>query len=346
MRNETSILYKIAIPIIIGIGVILWMFINEYQPGTWDLITFDALTVSGIILALIFMLGRDFGLAWRFRGITDKQLSWRQAIKVTFLCEFASAITPSTVGGSALGMIFLKKEGIDLGKGTALMLTTIFLDELLFVLLCPLIIAIVPTDILFQNFELWGMEMKWIFWIAYSAIAIWTAILFIGIFIKPNGVKNLLISTFKLKWLKRWQNKIASIGENIVTTSTEIKKRSFKWWANAFAATLLSWTSRFMVVNALLLAFAPLTNQLLILCRQVLLWLILSVCPTPGGSGLSEELFTNYYSDLIFSGSMDIASIAIILALFWRIITYYVYLVIGIFLIPSFLKASNENKKQ
>ena len=346
MRNETSILYKIAIPIIIGIGVILWMFTNEYQPGTWDLITFDTLTISSIILAWIFMLGRDFGLSWRFREITDKQLSWRQAIKVTFLCEFASAITPSTVGGSALGMIFLKKEGIELGKGTALMLTTIFLDELLFVVLCPLIISIIPTDTLFHNFELWGLGMKWIFWIAYFAIAIWTAILFIGIFIKPNGVKNLLTNIFKIKWLKRWQNKIATIGENIVTTSKEIKKRPVKWWAKAFAATLVSWMSRFMVVNALLLAFAPLANQLLILCRQVLLWLILSVCPTPGGSGLSEELFTNYYSDLISLGSMDIASIAIILALFWRIITYYVYLIIGIFLLPSFLKASNENKKQ
>lgn len=123
------------------------------------------------------------------------------------------------------------------------MLTTIFLDEILFVLLCPLIIAIIPTDTLFHNFELWDLEMKWIFWIAYSAIAIWTAILFIGIFIKPNGVKNLLISTFKLKWLKRWQNKIATIGENIVTTSKEIKKRPFKWWAKAFVATLVSWLS-------------------------------------------------------------------------------------------------------
>lgn len=60
MHNETSILYKIAIPIVIGIGVILWMFYNEYQPGTWDLITFDTLTITAIILAWLFMLGRDF----------------------------------------------------------------------------------------------------------------------------------------------------------------------------------------------------------------------------------------------------------------------------------------------
>ena len=345
MNNLTKTLYKITIPIVIGIGVIVWMFITEYKPGTWELIQFNSLTILAICLAWIFMLGRDFGLAWRFREITDKRLSWRQAIKVTFLCEFASAITPSTVGGSALGMIFLRKEGIELGKGTALMLTTIFLDELLFVLLCPIIIAIVPYNSLFHNFEMWGIKMKWIFLIAYTAIAIWTAILFVGIFIKPGGVKKLLSSIFSLKWLNRWKSKIENIGDNIVTTSKEIKSRPFKWWGKAFSATIISWLSRFMVVNALLLAFTPLTDQLLILCRQVSLWLILTICPTPGGSGLSEELFTNYYSDLISSGSIDIASIAIILALFWRIITYYIYLIIGIFLLPSFLKASNENKK-
>lgn len=345
MKNRVAILYKIAIPIIIGIGVIIWMFITEYKPGTWELINFDVLTIFAICLAWIFMLGRDFGLSWRFREITDHQLSWKQAIKVTFLCEFASAITPSTVGGSALGMIFLKKEGIELGKGTALMLTTIFLDELLFVLLCPIIITIIPSNSLFHNFEMWGIEMKWIFWIAYTAITIWTAILYIGIFIKPAGVKNLLSSIFKLRWLKRWQNKITNIGENIVTTSEEISTRPFSWWTKAFSATLVSWLSRFMVVNALLLAFAPIANQGLILCRQVTLWLILTICPTPGGSGLSEELFTNYYSDLISTGYIDIMSIAIILALFWRIITYYVFLIIGIFLLPSFLNASNENKK-
>ena len=55
------------------------------------------------------------------------------------------------------------------------------------------------------------------------------------------------------------------------------------------------------------------------------------VSPTPGGSGISEWLFTNYYGDLINSMSM-----ALILALTWRIVSYYVYLAIGICLIPSY----------
>ena len=54
--------------------------------------------------------------------------------------------------------------------------------------------------------------------------------------------------------------------------------------------------------------------------------------PTPGGSGVSEWLFTEYYGDMLGN-----ASVALIIALFWRIITYYVYLIVGVFLAPSML---------
>ncbi|MBQ9073844.1 MAG: flippase-like domain-containing protein, partial [Muribaculaceae bacterium] len=116
MNGKSGILLKIALPVIIGLGVIIWLFYREYKPGTWSLIDFNALTITGIVFAWIFMAGRDFGLTWRFRSMTDKQLSWRQSLKVTMLCEFSSAITPSAVGGSAVGMLFLNNEGIEMGR--------------------------------------------------------------------------------------------------------------------------------------------------------------------------------------------------------------------------------------
>ena len=60
---------------------------------------------------------------------------------------------------------------------------------------------------------------------------------------------------------------------------------------------------------------------------------VLMVSPTPGGSGLSEWLFSEYYADLI-----PTAGLALILAIFWRIISYYVYLCIGAVLVPEWLK--------
>ena len=62
-----------------------------------------------------------------------------------------------------------------------------------------------------------------------------------------------------------------------------------------------------------------------------MVWVVLMVSPTPGGSGISEWLFANYYGNLIGAAAM-----AAILALIWRFFSYYIYLVIGIVLLPAY----------
>ncbi len=125
----------------------------------------------------------------------------------------------------------------------------------------------------------------------------------------------------------------------MVATSKDLRHRSAGWWIEAFAATTVSWISRYLVVNALFLGFVPSADQLVVFGRQFVVWAILMFSPTPGGSGVSEWLFTEYYGDMLQN-----AGIALIIALFWRIITYYVYLIIGVCIVPSWLK--KRNKKQ
>ena len=56
-------------------------------------------------------------------------------------------------------------------------------------------------------------------------------------------------------------------------------------------------TSRYVMVCFLFLAFVPGCDQWLVYARQGMIWLLLLVCPTPGGSGVSEWLFSEYYAD-------------------------------------------------
>ena len=57
--------------------------------------------------------------------------------------------------------------------------------------------------------------------------------------------------------------------------------------------------------------------------------------PTPGGSGLTEIAFREYYNDLM-PGSGTVLLIIFI----WRIITYYMYLLAGIIIIPKWIEKS------
>ncbi|WP_295727846.1 lysylphosphatidylglycerol synthase transmembrane domain-containing protein [uncultured Muribaculum sp.] len=334
-KNGGITIWKVLVPVIIGLTVVVWLFHREFNVQVWDSIHFDTRVVACILLAWLFMAGRDFGLTWRFRSLTDRDITWWQAIKVNFMCEFTSAVTPSAVGGSSLGMIFLHHEGIALGRATTLMMTTLFLDELFFVVSCPVIVAIIPYDELFgfshTKFE---MGLKWVFWIVYAVLFAWTLILFCGIILKPNGVRKALVWLFGFRILRRWQPDIVSLGDSMVATARSLRTRSWKWWGEVFGATALTWTSRYLVVNALFLGFVPAADQLVVFGRQFVVWVVLMVSPTPGGSGVSEWLFTEYYGDMLHN-----TSVALIIALFWRIITYYVYLIVGVFLAPSMLSS-------
>ena len=343
--SKKSIIWKVVLPVLIGVAVVAWLFHREFSMELWHSVHFDTRVVLCLALAWLFMAGRDFGLTWRFRTLSDRQLTWWQALKVNFMCEFTSCVTPSAVGGSSLGMIFMHHEGINLGRATTLMFTTLFLDELFFVVSCPIIMAIIPGSELF-GFQDSGFEkgLRLVFWLVYIGIFIWTAVLFLGIIVRPTGIRNALIYIFKFRLLRRWRPAVEALRDNMVEASRDLRTRSIKWWLETFIATALTWSSRYLVVNALFLGFVPTADQLVVFGRQFVVWVVLMVSPTPGGSGVSEWLFTKYYGDMLHNGGM-----ALIIALFWRIITYYVYLLIGIFLAPSMLsprKKSGEIVKQ
>lgn len=335
-------LWKVLLPVLIGLGVVVIMFVHDAKrenlAEVWDSMHFTWRSWTCVVLAFLFIFGRDFGLTWRFRALTDRQLPWKSAYEVDMLCEFTSCITPSAVGGSSLGMVFLNSKGIEFGRATTLMITTLFLDELFFVIFCPLAVFLTPAHEIFESGgATFSHGVKLVFWCVYAGIFCWTGLLFAGIIWRPVWIRDLLQKIFKLKWLRKWQDKAVSLGDNMVATSKELRKKPFRFWLEVFGGTALSWMSRYLVVNALFFGFVPQDDpwQWVIFTRQFVIWVVLMVSPTPGGSGLSEWLFSEYYGDLVPTAGM-----ALILAVMWRIVSYYLYLGIGAVIVPGWLKST------
>lgn len=346
MSKELSkTLWRTILPIALSVAVAVWLFHRDIDSETLNSIVFDSRTVIGLSLALLFVLGRDFGLAWRFHTIAAGDLSWPRAWRTDIMCAFTSAITPSVVGGSALAIFYLNREGIKLGRATALTLTTLFLDELFFVIFCPIILFVLPWDDLFgmAGLESGGSELflggvKIVFWIVYAGICVWTAILYFAIMGRPEASQRVLKKVASWPLLHRWRASIESTADNMVATSAWVKGRSRRWWTQVFGSTVLSWFSRYFVVNALFWTFVPAASGLLVFGRQFVVWVVLMVSPTPGGSGISEWLFANYYGDLV--GDLGIAAV---LALVWRLFSYYIYLVAGVALLPGYFGKKARN---
>jgi uncharacterized protein (TIRG00374 family) len=294
-----------------------------------------------LFCALIMMVVRDAAYMWRIRVLTDKALSWRQSFRVIMIWEFASAMTPGVVGGAAVAMFILNREKVNMGKATALVMITALLDELFYILIVPVLIMIAGTAALFPidlTRSVFGMELhiQGIFWLAFGVITLITVMLFVAVFLAPNMFKRLLVFFTRLPFLHRFRDRAEKTGNDIVLTSTELRGKQFSFWMQAFLATIFSWTARFLVINFIIMAFNPLADQFIIFARQLSMWVILIVSPTPGGSGIAEFVFSGFLSEFIPFG------LAGILAVLWRLISYYPYLFIGAIVLPRWLGKSVE----
>jgi uncharacterized protein (TIRG00374 family) len=342
---------RIIIPIILGLAVVAWFILKEIDTDVLNQLNFTWRSVFWLFVAWCCMIGRDLGYMIRLKILSKNDLNWRQAFKVIMLWEFTSAISPSTVGGTALAVVFIHKEKISVGRSTSIVLATSFLDELYFVIMFPVILLFVGGNTLFRT-TLHGTgiafldNLVFIAVAGYTIILAWVLLVGYGLFIDPVKIKKTIIWLFSLPVLKRWKESAEKAGDDIVKSSHELKGQKFTFWLKALIATFLSWTSRYWVANAILVAFFSVTDHFLIFARQLVIWIMMIISPTPGGSGLAEMILGRYISDAIPADIASVGSLALAIAIIWRIISYYPYLIIGASIVPGWIERNFVRKKQ
>lgn len=340
-------LSKAIYPIAIGLAVVGYMLYRDLNADVFNDIHFSWWSIFWLLVAVVFMLGRDVGYMIRIRVLSNNELNWAQAFRVIMLWEFTSAITPSAVGGTSVAIIYVHKEGISVGRSSAIVMLTSFLDELYFIIMFPLLMLLVGVDNLFNIAASGGMLAKGLMTFAlvgYCLKFAYVVVLSYGLFFNPRGLKWLLMKLFKLPWLRRWKMGAHSAGNDIIESSLAVRKNGFGFWFKAGASTFLSWTSRYLVANALIVAFFAVSDQFLLFARQLVMWIMMLVMPTPGGSGFAEYIFTNYCSDLIEVPAALQLGAAALIAFLWRGVTYYPYLAIGAIVFPRWLKRITSKK--
>jgi len=335
---------KMIYPILIGVGVVAYMIYDSFDVRAFDVVRFTWNSVFWLFVAIMFMAFRDIGYIIRIRILTDKDFTWRQALRVIMLWEFTSAITPSAVGGTGLAIIYVNKEGIGIGRSSAVVMATSVLDELYFIIMFPLLIVFLNVEKLFfiEDGSTFSSSFLYFAIVGYSIKFLYTLLLSYGLFKNPHAIKKIIVGIFKLRFLKRWKNGAEKAGNEIIDNSEELKKKPFSFWLKAFAATVFSWTSRYWVVNALFLAFFIVDDHVLLFARQLVMWIMMLVSPTPGGSGFTEYVFTEYLGDFLPA----VGGITIVMATLWRLITYYPYLFIGAVLVPSWVRKKFVAKEE
>lgn len=297
------------------------------------------LMYKGVLLSALMLILRDIGYVLRLRLLTDYNIGFWESLKIILLWEFGSAITPGMIGGKAVAIYMLVKNKINAAKASSIVLMAILLDEFIFILLFPVFYFLYGK----QMFQLgtqcpdW-IELKaklpWIENIKYLEytvilmlvfILIFVGIVFMGIFIYPSWIKQLIKTLGRLPLLKKWRFTIDEFADEIHQTSIHIRSKKPLFWIQLSLFTLMSWVGRYLVGVAIVYGFS--TGQidwLYVYVKQYALWLMFYLPSTPGSSGIAEALYMAFYCDSIQPGLSGTA------AFVWRFMSYYIYLFIGI----------------
>lgn len=337
---------RIFIPLGLGLaaGVLMVLFnfnMEEVRAFHWS-----GKVALWLGVASSMLLFRDLGYVIRLRVLSDNELTWGQCIQLTFLWEFASAISPGLVGGTAAAFILLAQEKINTGKSAAIVLITSFLDVLFFVVFIPLLWLFIDLkglvpDVNLANGTEVSKEFIWGYiYIAYAVLFMWALLVFVAIFIKPSIAQRTMRLIFKIRFLRKWRQEAEQWEKDLMQASIEFGRRSWQFWFKAFGSTTFSWVARFATVNFIVLAFGTASIHVDVFAQQLILWCILVLPVTPGASGLAETLFPSFL--VPFFPSITMAKLGSVI---WRTITYYPFVLIGFVIFPIWLKRIIEVNK-
>lgn len=337
---------NILIAVLIGLGVSAFLIARSFDVQAFRQIEWTSTVFLFMALALTMMIMRHLAYMYRVWLVTGKVLSLRQAFEVIMMWEFASAVTPSTVGGAAVAMFIVNREGINMGKSTASVMIITMMDNLFFVVASGVaLLAIGFTDMFALNSTCAGElnmpflkalgGLQYVFLLGFSFSAVVVLLLFYGALVNPRGVRKMLVAFTYIKWLKKLRHKAFQTGDDLITTARELRRKSAWFWIQLFLVTAFAWSLKYLVVNSVLTAFGHITGheQIIIMSRVLALWVVMLIPFTPGASGLAEftflALMCPFIQPIELSGAVT---------LLWRSFTYYPYLLLGTIVMPRWLR--------
>ena len=76
MKSTLSLLLKTLLPVAIGVGVVAWLMGSEFSLSQFRNIPWTMHTVTALLVAALFVAGREAGMMWRWRVLSDRRISW------------------------------------------------------------------------------------------------------------------------------------------------------------------------------------------------------------------------------------------------------------------------------
>ncbi|MCX7845214.1 MAG: flippase-like domain-containing protein [Dictyoglomaceae bacterium] len=335
---KNGLKYSIILSVLVIIGILVFT-IEEKTINA--LLNLNLLTIIYAILLNI--------LSWIFSALrymslinsVEKKLTFMEALQIHLSYYFASGITPTSAGGEPLEIYLLSKKNIKIGQITALSLLRYTLNILTFAIVTPIILY-------FYSFLFPNKIVKELIRYSSFLLAIIVGIFLISLY-KPKPMKKLIVRLLlKISYFpflktippcKIIRTVYKTVDDFHKTLWTFIKDKKIVLFKFSIL-NILSWFTYFLIAPFILKGFGLKIYLSSLILIQIPIFFLLFYVPTPGGSGVSELLFSLAFAPYV---PRHILGIFIIV---WRLLTHYFTLITGGFVLVYVLGIKNWGDQQ
>jgi uncharacterized protein (TIRG00374 family) len=323
LKNKLAALVMFAL----GVGIFAWEsrhtnmrhLVHQLHNLNWWWILIGALMMFGswIIETIIVRV---------FLKQEHTRLPFREALRVPLVEQLFNAITPFSTGGQPAQLFALMQSGIEGGRASSVLLMKFVVYQ--FMVLVNFILTILVG---FHYIADQLGPLKW--FIIFGMVIHVTVIAGLLLVMYCYGFTKKMVSIFLIPvgWIlgkERRLNLEASAELKIDTFYQESLhlKREKKKVIKASLLTLVQLLMYYSVPYFVLLALhVPNVDFLRVIVMHVMIVMIVSLFPIPGGSGGAEYSFSQ-----IFATFMHNPAQLVLAMLLWRFLTYYLGMLCGI----------------
>lgn len=341
--NWKKLLTILVILASITIVVIIAFSNNELENAWRVLFTLNRkwlLAAIGAWFCYLFFDGLSYYAFLRSQGYRTRM---RSAVFYSIVGFYYANITPGSSGGQPMQIYAMNKRCIPVGVGTGAVSVRFLMNQFITVLI-PTVLIMVNRDYVDTQFG--SMRIFFLVGLGINFIAVplilltvlhKTLVLKIGCFFIRLGYRLHIVKDPEVT-IDHFSHTLNTYRNSILT----LCKKPFQIVVQFFIS-LFSMSGLFFVTYFVYRSFGLEShNWIQILTAATLLFVSASYTPLPGASGAQEGGFMLFYKGIFPDSIMGLA------LLVWRFITYYLFLILGMFVTlgDSILQGRRERKIQ
>lgn len=294
------------------------------------------------ILCICLYLILEGGVVKVFMADRYPDFSWKDAIRLPLIEQLFNGLTPFSTGGQPAQLMAMLQSGVEGGRASSVLLMKFVVFQAM-VVINFLISLVIGLHYIATKLHALSLLVVLGFLIHLSVIVALLLVMYWYNFTKRAA--NLLLKP--VHWVvkgARYDRLQRGLNEKIDTFYAEsIKiKREYRKLAKVCLVTLAQlfcyYAIPYYIIRALGIGDL---NFVMIIALNVLIFMIISLFPIPGGTGGAEYSFAVLFTSFIHSNAKLVLAM-----LLWRMLTYYFGMFAGMVALvikPDRVRSSDNN---